>query len=318
MIVRPFLNSDPPALMAIWNAQPDQKHVARQLNLATLECFVLAKPYFDRQGLLIATEGDRVVGFAHAGFGPNGDRTDIDRQTGVICAVQILPDWNLVESNRQLIRAAEQYLFERGVQRILGGPVSPYECFYHGLASTGEAVGVPMGDAALREAYGAMGYAVGAENVLLRRDLSEYRPPFDRRQRALQRNYEVLVELDSGVADWWDLCRYGPLPRCEFHLLDRLSRARLGQVIWWDQAFSGASLQSAVAFTQLEIAREYRRQGFGTLLLTEAMKQLKASGALQASTQVDAGNESALAFFRAIEFEESTRGTTFVKSRADS
>ena len=41
------------------------------MSIAVLERYVLSKPTFDPQGLIVATDEDKLVGFAHAGFGPD-------------------------------------------------------------------------------------------------------------------------------------------------------------------------------------------------------------------------------------------------------
>ena len=311
--IRPFLNSDPPALVAIWNAQPESKCLARQLTTPTFEHFVLAKPYFDREGILVAVHDGRPVGFVHAGFAPNDSHSSIDKNVGTICLLNILPDFDSVELGTQLLQAAETYLSSRGVSQILGGPVSPLTSFYHGLSSIGEAAGVLDDDRSTQELFRAAGYEESDRHVVLRRDLTAFRPGFDRKQRVLQRNFDVFVDLETDLSDWWELCRYGPLPRCAFEAIDRSSNTKVARVNWWDQAFSGAALQSSVAFSNIEVPETIRRTGIGTLLMNEAMKQLKKSGAFFATAQVRAGNEGAQAFFNSLGFTELTRGTTFRK-----
>lgn len=283
------------------------------MKVSTLEYFVLAKPYFEREGILVATDNGNVVGFVHAGFGPNHDNTDVDVTNGVICTVQTKPEYSTPEVYGQLIQAAEAFLMSRGVHRIMGGPVSPFTCFYHGLSSVGEACGVLCEDRHLQDAFRHAGYGELAQNIVMHRDLTAFRPPFDRKQRALQRTFEVIVDLETDLTNWWELCRYGPLPRCGFRVIDRESRAVAAEMTWWDQAFTGAALQSTVSFAGIAVPTELRRQGLGTLLMNEAMKQLKSSGAFFASAQVSATNEVGMAFFESLGFKEFTRGSTFGK-----
>lgn len=299
--------------MAIWNAQPEAKRLARQLRVPTFEHFVLAKPYFDREGLLLAVDNGRAIGFVHAGFGPS-DSHSVDRNVGVICAFNILPDHDSVELRGKMLSEVEQYLYSRGVTQIFGGAVSPMNSFYHGLSSIGEAAGVLDEDQSTQELFRSAGYVERHRNVVLRRDLTAFRPGFDRKQRALQREIDVCVDLETDLSDWWELCRYGPLPRCGFDAVERESRTKVARVYWWDQAFTGASLQSSVSFNNVEVSETLRRSGIGTLLMNEAMKQLKSSGAFYATAQVPETDEVALAFFSSLGFTEETRGTTFCKS----
>jgi len=312
--IRPFLNSDPPALVAIWNAQPAAKRLARKMNVPTFEHFVLAKPYFDREGVLIAVHDGRAIGVVHAGFGPNESHIAVDTSTGVICLLNILPDYDTAELRAQLLQAAEAYLSSRGVSQIIGGPVSPFTSFYHGLSSIGESAGVLDEDQPTQEAFRAAGYGESMRNIVLQRDLTAFRPAFDRKQRAIQHNFDVVVDLDADLSDWWELCRYGPLPRCAFDAIERVSREKVARTIWWDQAFTGAALQSSVSFSNVEVPESRRRTGIGTLLMNEAMKQLKSSGAFYATAQVPETNGIALSFFGSLGFTEVTRGTTFSKA----
>src|ERR671938_100354 len=68
---RTFRNTDPPGLVDVWNACFTGRGAAYVHGPGVLEYFLFAKPYFDPDGLIVALEGSEVVGFAHAGFGPN-------------------------------------------------------------------------------------------------------------------------------------------------------------------------------------------------------------------------------------------------------
>ncbi|MCE9556060.1 MAG: GNAT family N-acetyltransferase, partial [Planctomycetes bacterium] len=55
---RPFRNSDPPHLARIWRRQPPLRGRAPAMSAARFDELVLAKPYFDPQGLIIAENDD--------------------------------------------------------------------------------------------------------------------------------------------------------------------------------------------------------------------------------------------------------------------
>ena len=67
---RRFWNSDSPGIVAVWNRQSPSPRRLSLLNCTLLDQHVLAKPYFDPRGLIVAVEGERIVGFVHAGFLP--------------------------------------------------------------------------------------------------------------------------------------------------------------------------------------------------------------------------------------------------------
>ena len=67
---RRFRNTDPPALADVWNESLTSRGSFPLSTPALFERWVLSKPYFDPNGLILATEdvGGRVLGFALVGF----------------------------------------------------------------------------------------------------------------------------------------------------------------------------------------------------------------------------------------------------------
>ena len=114
---RPFLNTDPPALADIWNAQPPARGLLRPMTAAILDQFVLSKPYFDRFGLLIATDGNRPVGFAHAGFGPQSNYAALDRDRGIVAALMVAEHPQQAEIVTELLTRSERFLQSHGAGR---------------------------------------------------------------------------------------------------------------------------------------------------------------------------------------------------------
>ena len=106
----------------IWNAQPASKQLAQPLSVAAFEHFVLAKPFFDRHGLLMAEQDGRVFGFAHAGFGPTASKSGLDTQVGAMCQVLIDPEHHSDQAFDGLLNAAENHLTSRGAKKIVAGP----------------------------------------------------------------------------------------------------------------------------------------------------------------------------------------------------
>src|SRR6516162_6647273 len=76
--LRPFRNTDPPALAAIWNDALTGRGAFPLRSLAPLERCVFSKPFCDPAGLIVAEDDGGPVGLVHAGFGPNTDETAID------------------------------------------------------------------------------------------------------------------------------------------------------------------------------------------------------------------------------------------------
>src|SRR5437764_7529250 len=88
---RTFRNADPPGLVHVWNESCTGRGAAFLTSNLLFEYFVLAKPFFDPAGLIVAVDDKTVVGFGLAGFGPNAGRNGIDNNVGVVCALAVLP-----------------------------------------------------------------------------------------------------------------------------------------------------------------------------------------------------------------------------------
>ena len=61
-----FRNEDPPRLADLWRATDLGPAALQPMTSAALEAAVFSKPYFDRHGLIVASENDQLLGFAHA------------------------------------------------------------------------------------------------------------------------------------------------------------------------------------------------------------------------------------------------------------
>ena len=121
---RPFRNTDPPNLVAIWRTQTDRPGLVLPVSVDVLEQLVLCKQYFDPKGLVLAEDEGHAVGFAHAGFGPTDGEDGISTELGVVCLVLVRPECGQAEVTDGLIAQCEAYLQRRG-SRVLYGGVAP-------------------------------------------------------------------------------------------------------------------------------------------------------------------------------------------------
>src|SRR4051812_50081038 len=87
------------------------------MNISLLEDLVLSKPYFDKAGLLVATEEDKLVGFGHAGFGPSADHASLAYQGGVISLIVVRPTHRQEGIGAELAARLERDLTQRGRRR---------------------------------------------------------------------------------------------------------------------------------------------------------------------------------------------------------
>src|SRR4051812_48459615 len=91
---RTFRNDDPPALAALWNRGTPELGAARPLSGTDFDLQVTAKPHFESAGLIVAERDGRLVGFAHAGFGPSepiGPAHHLCYELGTIAMLVVAP-----------------------------------------------------------------------------------------------------------------------------------------------------------------------------------------------------------------------------------
>src|SRR4029078_6467889 len=118
---RPFRNSDPPRLAEIWRDQPPLRGLSQPMTAGLLEQFVFSKPYFDPAGLIVATHGGVPVGFAHAGFGPNDEKTAIAGELGTTHLLMLRGEHRTPALAADLLGWAEAYLHARGAKVLYAG-----------------------------------------------------------------------------------------------------------------------------------------------------------------------------------------------------
>jgi GNAT superfamily N-acetyltransferase len=310
---RPFCNADPPAIAAIWRSHSPHPRIARAVVPNLLERLVFAKPYFDRFGLIIAEDESGPVGFVHAGFGANDEGSALSTELGATCLLMVAPCPDQAAVARGLLHESESYLRKRGAKVLYGGGIWPLNPFYLGLYGGSELPGILAGDPAaawFREA----GYKEIDRCFILERELANFRPPVDRRQVEIRRSHAVEVASDPPPQNWWEACTFGLFDRTLFELRPRGSDRPVASVVLWDmQPLADAWGRHAVGLVQMHTAEGVRRNGLGTYLAGEALKQMDAHGVEIVHTQAMCHNAAALGLYRKLGFAQVDEGIVFRK-----
>lgn len=312
---RPFRNTDPPLLAAIWNQAVPEHSSVRPARVHELDEHAFGSALFDREGLIVADRDGRIAGFVHAGFGPDSPIADrpfqVNPAMGAIVMLAVAPGKGADEVARGLVVEAERYLRSRGAKVIYGGGQFPLNPFYWGLYSGAEASGAPSGHGLFVEALRSLGYQPVSEAVHLRFDLTQQEPR-DPRAAILRRQAAVEFIEDAPPSNWWE-----NLALSEFHLsLARLNAradgAELARARTWDMTWFGrVDGRARLGIFDVFVPPDQRRKGFARFLLSEVFRQARDHGYAVAEVQALSVNEPALALYQSLGFEPVEQSTLF-------
>ncbi|MFM8379844.1 MAG: GNAT family N-acetyltransferase [Planctomycetia bacterium] len=312
--IRCFRNADPPRLADVWRAADLGPAAMQPMTAALLEASVFSKPYFDREGLIVAADDDRVVGFAHAAFGPTKDRSAVDTQVGTTLLVAVVPHPLQEQIGDELLRGCEAYLRARGAGTILGGGSAELRSFYLGLYGGSDLPGILDSSAAMQRVFERAGYETADRIAVLRRRLQGFRPPVNRLQLAIKRTTELRAIDEPTRRTWWEAATTAGIALRRYELLNQANE-RLGCASFWDmQPLAGAWGVPAAGLLDVEIEGPRRRQGLAHYLVAEALHDLSQEGVAIVETHASAANTPALNLFTKLGFETAEHGTIFRKA----
>lgn len=311
---RPFLNSDPPLLTAIWRGCVGRRGLAQPITTAMLDQLVLAKPYFDRAGLFLALDGNVPIGFVHAGFGPSDDESALSTELGVIVMLLVVAHPEETAIAGRLVAMAEDYLRSRGSKVIYGGGVRPLVPFYWGLYGGSELPGILDSDPQVQTVFRTAGYREIGRTVILHRELSGFRPLVDRQQMQIRRSTELITVVDPPPRSWWQACTMDQCERTLFSLRPHGGGEPIAEMTCWNiEPFSAPWGVRASGLIDLQVADNHRRRGVATYVVGETLRQLQEQSFALVEAQTMETNSSAIALYRKLGFKQVDSGVVFRK-----
>jgi ribosomal protein S18 acetylase RimI-like enzyme len=310
---RAFRNSDPPAIAEIWRSQKSVRSLAQSVTPAMLDRMVFAKPYFDRRGFLVAEDEGRPVGFVHAGFAANETLSDLDHAKGVISLLLVAPHQREDEIAAELLEQAQNYLRNRGAKSIYAtGFAVEAAPFYMGLLGGCVPAGVPESNEQLSRWVRACHPAIDRRIVIMQCSLAAFRPVVNRDQMQIRRRFQTEAELDPPSLSWWEACTTGFEHRTRFKLLAREGDVPCGVVTYWDMEPIASSWGvHACGLLDLTIDASRRREGLGTFLASESLRQMQSQGATLAECHIDESNAAGIALCKKLGFSQVELGVVF-------
>jgi len=312
--IRCFRNDDPPKLADAWRSADLGPSAMQPMTSALLESGVFSKPYFDRAGLFVASEDGRVVGFAHAAFGPNADHSAIDTSVGSTLLVVVVPHAEQERIGTDLLERCESYLRRRGATTLLGGGSAEMRSFYLGLYGGADLPGILDSSPGMQAVFRRAGYAETERIGVLRRRLAGFRPPVNRLQLAIRRSTTLRVIDEPARRTWWEAATTTGIALRRYELRGT-GEALLGTASFWDmQPLAAAWGVSATGLIHVGIEGDRRRQGLASYLVAEALHDLAQEGVTLAETHVSDTNGPAMQLFTKLGFDIIEHGTLFRKT----
>lgn len=311
---RSFRNFDPPALAKLWNRSLPGRFVARPLSAHDFDALVVGKLDFDPAGLIVARRDGRIVGFVHAGFGPEqpeGPAHRLSHQLGTVGMLVVEGDLEDAEVEHGLMLEAERYLVGRGASVVYAGGQYPLNPFYWGVYGGSEWSGILGSHRGFLRAVGRAGYEPVSTTVLLEADLSrpEVRDPLG---PVLRRRVRFEVSDDTMMSRWWDALAIGQLRPTAYRLVTRLDEQPLAWATTWDMAESGQGEgKGRLGLVALEVEPRYRRQGYGRHMVAEILRHGRDLLASTVAVQTMSTNLPAIALYQSIGFEQVETATLF-------
>ena len=312
---RPFENRDPPGLAEIWRTQRPIRGRMQAVTPQLIEEHVLARPWFDRHGLIVAVEGARPVGFIHAGFGSDCEHCGVDCSQGTTCLLLVAPHDNRPMIAQELMAASEDYLRRRGAQQLYAGSQFPLNPFYQGLYGSSDVAGVLASNVGWVDLLTASGYRAKSRRVLAGRTLGGFRPPIDRRQMQVRRKFKVAEPKVAIPDNWWDACIWALHEWTRFSLVLPGGGEPIISATFWDVQPLGHNWGvQTVGLVRLDDTPEARQEGLTTYLLSESLRQYQAAGYAQFEAQAATTDVSLRAIFVELGLNEYDEGALWVKS----
>jgi ribosomal protein S18 acetylase RimI-like enzyme len=313
---RTFRNTDPPALARLWNQSISEQGSVRPLRAHELDAHALGRVTFDAAGLIVAEKEGRIVGFVHAGFGPDvpvesAKPLELSYELGTVAMLIVEPELNDRELVSGLMTEAERYLRARGAKVVYAGGQFPLNPFYWGIYGGSEGSGVLSGHQPFHGILVERGYEPAGTTVLLEADLTVPEPR-DPRGALIRRQTQVEFLDDALPSHWWQCLALGEFELLNARLVARSDGAVFAHAQAWDMSWFGRiDSRSRIGLIGLEVSADHRRKGYGRFLVSEIFRRARENQINVVAVQTAATNGPALALYASLGFQPIEHATCF-------
>ena len=317
---RPFQNSDPPRVRAVWQAAGLGRGAATNVDNEAFDFCNYSQPYFDPEGLILAIEPGpdgqpQAVGFVHAGFAATADGSRLDRTRGVICAIAVRPEARRRGIGRQLLARAESYLTQRGATQLAAGPSRLADPFFFGLYGGSRPSGFLESDPLASVFFTALGYSPGPRHGIYQRDLTNDRDPANFRIVSIRRKSELRIDENPHQPSWWWYTHIGRLDSINFQLVPRGGGDTLAELtaVGLD-LFVPTWHERVVGLCDLAVRADLQGKGYGQTLVIEVLRRLRLEMVTRAEIHSAESMKGVREVIAATGFERVDTGVVYEKS----
>jgi ribosomal protein S18 acetylase RimI-like enzyme len=312
---RRFRNTDPPHVRRLWHECGLGRGAALQIDADVFESVVFSQPYFDPNGLILAFEGDKPVGYIHAGFRANAEHSTLDTSEGVICAVMVLPGYRRQGIGRELVRQAEAYLRERGAVDLYAGPAHPRDPFYFGIYGGSRPAGFLESDPLAKPFLQSLGYTPIERHLILQRLLGDKGDPIGIRLMALRKSTQLAAPETPRAFPWWWQTRCGRLDSLELTLASKSGKDALARVtvVGLDFYLPRWNMRG-IGLMDLHVPEPLRRKGYAQALLVEVCRRVRSELIEVVEAHANERDEVSVKVFQSAGFQEVDAGVVYRKT----
>lgn len=323
ILYRPFKNTDVPGIVHVWNQASLFAGLRRPIDTLLFDAVVLSKPYFRREDFIVAVDKDsqttfsrdgRVIGFIHGGYAPNAAFQDVDYAKGYITMFLGEHGKNQTEIAMRLLQEMEQTFLRQGVRDLYAGAVYPNAPFYMGLLSGGELYGFLESDPLVPYVLQKNQFYAQARYHLFRIALSGYRVRMNRSILQMQRQYQIVENVNPRPDNWWEAWALATFQWRRFELIQRETQEVCATVI---VRRLESSIQqewgTRIGLHHLNVKPEFRHQGIARFFVGNVLQILAREGIRFAELQISEDNVRAISAFEDLQFERFATGVVYHK-----
>ena len=311
---RSFLNSDSRSVTSVWNSQPPLRGRLVNMSPTILEQYIFSKPYFDPNGFIVAEDEQQVLGFIHVGFAP-GDRSgELERSAGLICMLMVRPEFAGHEIDAELIQRGEGFLRQRGAEDLFAGAMGLRTPYYLGLYGGSRLPGVLNSDTMLSDSLQRAGYTEHRRQVVLQRELADFRPPVDRQLMQLRRQFRFAPANDPNISQWNETCIWSWIDPTTVAFLPTTCDEPSATMRFWDiEPMSSSWGLRTMGLLELKREASWSPHEPLACFLGEALRHFQSQGIGMVEVQASSDDTTMLDACKRLGFKQVDYGVQFRK-----